>query len=211
MSTKIYDAYKLTGKYDIVSLNTALSDLRQQVTHHCENLIANIVVRQFLSMYYMNLLHGTNIPTDTDTVTTTVLEKIAQQDMKSAWAYLYCKITAEIADLSNTTTRPFGYNFYNNLLLFPLKDKILAMYFGNTDIRRFIENHEMFEDYHYQNQMTFQIKNGTNENQIGMTLSDQITFRQITDGRYSCLIQKISCRFLIQIVSKQSCFQQMKT
>lgn len=26
------------------------------------------------------------------------------------------------------------------------------MYFGNTDIRRFIENHEMFEDYHYQNQ-----------------------------------------------------------
>ena len=92
MSTKIYDAYKLSGKYDIVSLNTALSDLRQQVTKQCENLIANIVVRQFLSMYYMTLLHGTNTPADTDTVTTTTLEKIAQQDMKSAWAYLYCKI-----------------------------------------------------------------------------------------------------------------------
>ena len=48
MSTKIYDAYKLSGKYDIVSLNTALSDLRQQVTKQCENLIANIVVRQFI-------------------------------------------------------------------------------------------------------------------------------------------------------------------
>lgn len=151
MSTKIYDAYKLSGKYDIVSLNTALSDLRQQVTKQCENIIANIVVRQFLSMYYMTLLHGKNTPADTDTVTTNVLEKIARQDMKSAWAYLYCKITSEISDLSNTT-RPFSYNFYNNLLLFPLKDKILAMYFGNTDIRKFIENHEIFEDYHYQNQ-----------------------------------------------------------
>ena len=151
MSTKIYDAYKLKGDYDLMSLNKALSDLRQQVTQHCENLIANIVVRQFLSMYYMTLLHGTNTPADTDTITTTVLENIARQDMKSAWAYLYCEITDKIADLSNTT-RPFGYNFYNNLLLFPLKDKILAMYFGNTDIRRFIENHEMFEDYHYQNQ-----------------------------------------------------------
>ena len=88
MSTKIYDAYKLSGKYDIVSLNTALSDLRQQVTKQCENIIANIVVRQFLSMYYMTLLHGKNTPADTDTVTTNVLEKIAQQDMKSAWAYL---------------------------------------------------------------------------------------------------------------------------
>lgn len=75
MSTKIYDAYKLSSKYDIVSLNTALSDLRQQVTKQCENLIANIVVRQFLSMYYMTLLHGTNTPADTDTVTTTTLEK----------------------------------------------------------------------------------------------------------------------------------------
>lgn len=151
MSTKIYDAYKLKGDYDLMSLNKALSDLRKQVTGQCEDLIANIVVRKFLKLYYMSLFHGTDHSTDTDKTTTAVLEKILQHDMKLAWAYLYCEIASEIADASNTT-RPSGYNFYNNLLLFPLKDKILAMYFGNTDIRRFIENHEMFEDYHYQNQ-----------------------------------------------------------
>lgn len=151
MSTKIYDAYKLTGDYDLMSLNKALSDLRKLVTGQCEDLIANIVVRKFLKLYYMTLLHETNIHIDADTITTTVLDRIAQHDMKSAWGYLYCKITSEIADTSNTT-RPSCYNFHNNLLLFPLKDKILAMYFGNTDIRRFIENHKMFEDYHYQNQ-----------------------------------------------------------
>ena len=151
MSTKIYDAYKLKGDYDLMSLNQALSDLRKQDTEQCENLIANIDVRKFLKLYYMSLLHGTDHSTNTDKTTTAVLEKILQHDMKLAWAYLYCEIASEIADASNTT-RPSGYNFHNNLLLFPLKDKILAMYFGNTDIRRFIENHEMFEDYHYQNQ-----------------------------------------------------------
>lgn len=153
MSTKIYDAYKLKDDYDLMSLNKALSDLRKQVTGQCEDLITNLVVRKFLKLYYITLLYEKNYSThaDIDTVTTTVLDRIAQQDMKSAWGYLYCKITSEIADTSNTS-RPSGYNFYNNLLLFPLKDKILAMYFGNTDIRRFIENHDMFEDYHYQNQ-----------------------------------------------------------
>lgn len=151
MSTKIYDAYKLKDDYDLMSLNKALSDLRKQVTGQCEDLIANIVVRKFLKLYYMSLLHGINHSTDTDKPTTAVLEKILQHDMKLAWAYLYCEIASEIADNSNTT-RPSGYNFYNNLLLFPIKDKILAMYFGNVDIRRFIENHDMFEDYHYQTQ-----------------------------------------------------------
>lgn len=151
MSTKIYDAYKLTGDYDLMSLNKALSDLRKQVTGQCEDLIANIVVRKFLKLYYMSLLHGTDHSTDTDKTTTAVLEKILQHDMKLAWTYLYCEIASEIADTS-TTTRPSGYNFHNNLLLFPIKDKILAMYFGNVDIRSFIENHDMFEDYHYQTQ-----------------------------------------------------------
>lgn len=50
MSTKIYDAYKLTNNYDLVSLNTALSDLRKQVTKQCEDLITNIVVRKFLKL-----------------------------------------------------------------------------------------------------------------------------------------------------------------
>ena len=151
MSTKIYDAYKLTNNYDLVSLNTALSDLRKQVTKQCEDLITNIVVRKFLKLQYMTLLHGTKCSINTDKTTTSILEKMLQHDMKAAWGYLYCKTTSDIADVS-ITTRPSGYNFYNNLLLFPMQDKILAMYFGNADIRRFIENHEMFEDYHYQNQ-----------------------------------------------------------
>lgn len=101
MSTKIYDAYKLKGDYDLMSLNKALSDLRKQVTGQCEDLIANIVVRKFLKLYYMSLLHGTDNFTNTDKTTTAVLEKILQHDMKLAWAYLYCEIASEIADNSN--------------------------------------------------------------------------------------------------------------
>ena len=103
MSTKIYDAYKLTNNYDLISLNAALSDLRKHVTKQCEDLIANIVVHKFLKLYYMTLLYGPNYAanTDTDTVTATVLDKIAQHDMKAAWGYHYqnqCDKPDDISD-----------------------------------------------------------------------------------------------------------------
>lgn len=152
MSTKIYDAFELTDRYDFVSLNKALINLRNEVSEICKAAITDMVVYKFLYNYYTTLLHSERCLAGRDEDDKTILNSMLEGSLKTAWGTLYCNILYKIADNSRQSYPCSGYNFYCKLLLFPLEDKILAMYFGTPEIRRFIENHPMFRDYHYQNQ-----------------------------------------------------------
>lgn len=152
MSTKIYDAFELTGKYDLVSLDKALINLRNEVSEICKAAITDMVVYKFLYDYYTTLLHSNECLTNRDEDDKTILNSMLEGNLKTAWGELYCDILYKVADCSRQPYPFSGYNFYCNLLLFPLEDKILAMYFGTPKVRRFIENHPMFHDYHYQDQ-----------------------------------------------------------
>lgn len=152
MSTKIYDAFELTDRYDLVSLNKALINLRNEVSEICKAAITDMVVYKFLYDYYTTLLHSERCLAGRNEDDKTILNSMLEGSLKKAWGTLYCNVLYKIADNSRQSYPCSGYNFYCKLLLFPLEDKILAMYFGMPEIRRFIENHPMFRDYHYQNQ-----------------------------------------------------------
>ena len=152
MSTKIYNAYKIDGEYSLVQLNNMLEDVRTQFRKYCELVIANVAVKEFLYSYYIVQLHGKDclaLAFEHDTLTTrNILNSILNGDLKTAWLNIYYKFIAEI----NQNSSPNSHlNFRYNLQIFPLENKILAMYFGPPDLQVLIENNPLFHEYSYDN------------------------------------------------------------
>ena len=150
MSTKIYNAYEIEGEYSLMRLNNMLEDIRTQFTKYCELTVANVAVKEFLYSYYIVQLHGKDCLTltfENDTlVTQNVLNSILNGDLKTAWLNIYYKFIAEI----NQNSSPNSHlNFHCNLQIFPLENKILAMYFGAPDLQVFIEKNPLFHEYSY--------------------------------------------------------------
>ena len=52
MSTKIYNAYKLEGDYNLTSLNEFCNNLRKEVTKISEQMILDWIVNK--TLYYYN-------------------------------------------------------------------------------------------------------------------------------------------------------------
>ena len=58
MSTKIYDAYRLIGEYDLYSLNSIFDKLKKGVSEICNQIILDYAVKQTLYFYNFKQLHG---------------------------------------------------------------------------------------------------------------------------------------------------------
>ena len=58
MSTKIYNAYKLEGDYNLTSLNEFCNNLRKEVTKISEQMILDWIVNKTLYYYNFKKLHG---------------------------------------------------------------------------------------------------------------------------------------------------------
>lgn len=114
MSTKIYNAFELTDKYDLVSLDKALINLRNEVSEICKAAITDMVVYKFLYDYYTTLLHSERCLTGRDEDDKTILNSMLEGNLKTAWGTLYCNILYKIADNSRQSYPCSGYNFTVN-------------------------------------------------------------------------------------------------
>lgn len=155
MSTKIYDAYVLKDTYNLSTLNDFLIKLRKEVTTLCEQKIFDQIIRKTLYYYNFKQLHG-------DSVVESMIEQTDNDDnraqcdiwkyvLKNQWNSVY--ITTYFRQLDSIADKKkFIYHFRATLQLIPLNDKILVMFFGDPEIRDYIESTDYFVDYHYQDQ-----------------------------------------------------------
>lgn len=61
MSTKIYNAYRLKGDYDLISLNEFCDDLRKEVTKISEQMALDWAANKTLYYYNFKKLHGSQV------------------------------------------------------------------------------------------------------------------------------------------------------
>lgn len=153
MSTKIYNVYKLKENYDLISLNELCNDLRKKVTKLSEQMILDWVANKTLYYYNFKNLHGSQIVQDMveKTKDSKEMHEIWKLVDADRWLSLYINIYLNIADTA------FGRDLYNQkkreiMQIIPLRDKILAMFFGSMEIQSYLENTGDFDDYHYQDQ-----------------------------------------------------------
>lgn len=149
MSMKIYNAYRLKGDYDLISLNEFCDNLRKEVTKISEQMALDWVANKTLYYYNFKKLHGSQVVQDM------IKETKNSKEMHETW---------KLADVDrwdslywNISDMAFGRNLQNQrkreiIQIFPLQDKILVMFFGSKDIQNYLENTGHFDDYHYQNQ-----------------------------------------------------------
>lgn len=155
MSTKIYDAYALKDEYNLFTLNDFLVKLRKDVTELCEQKIFDRIVRKTLYYYNFKQLHGNSVvksmirQTDNDDQRnqSEIWKHILANEWNSVYINTYFRQLESITD-----TRKFICNFRAKLQLIPINDKILVMFFGDHEIRNYLESTNYFVDYHYQNQ-----------------------------------------------------------
>lgn len=154
MSTKIYDAYKFNENYNLFELNKIMDQLREEVTEQCNKDIATKVINKTLHFYNFKQYHGDNlvkemIEQEKDSIMHQVWKDVLENQWKSVYTSLYIDFTDKIGE--NDRFR-LDYNYKCLLQIIPLKNKILALYFGNPNIREYIEETDFFSDYHYQDQ-----------------------------------------------------------
>ena len=152
MSTKIYDAYRLIGEYDLYSLNSIFDKLKKGVSEICNQIILDYAVKQTLYFYNFKQLHGEKgikkmiDKTSEKKNMCCIWKNVAEDNWQSVYVYVYLDI------LDNIKESPNIYGMNVKMQMIPIKDKILVMYFGNNTARDYLEETSYFEEYHYQNQ-----------------------------------------------------------
>lgn len=164
MSTKIYNAYRLKGDYDLISLNEFCDDLRKEVTKISEQMALDWAANKTLYYYNFKKLHGSQV------VQNMIKETKNSKEMHEIW---------KLVDVDkwdclywNISDMAFGRNLQNQrkretIQIFPLQDKILVMF---LEVRIFktiwkIQDISMtiITKINVRNQMRFLRKNGIDD------------------------------------------------
>ena len=128
MSMKIYNAYRLKGDYDLISLNEFCDNLRKEVTKISEQMALDWVANKTLYYYNFKKLHGSQVVQDM------IKETKNSKEMHETWKLVdvdrWDSLYWNISDMA------FGRNLQNQrkreiIQIFPLQDKILVMFFGS--------------------------------------------------------------------------------
>ena len=157
MSTKIYNAYKFNENYNLYELNKIMDQLREEVTEQCNRDIITRMISKTLRFYNFKQYHGDALvkemieKTKTENNKEKTIHKIWKYVLANKWDMVYIELCFDYKDKIFSPHEDI--NDYKCLLqILPTKDKILAMYFGNKDIQKYIKKRtDLFSDYHYQN------------------------------------------------------------
>ena len=145
MSTKIYDAYEFTGENkDLASVMEIMQTVKKETEENAKKEIMDDMacnIQRRLDLYHF---HGEKLLDPAVTTDENLLKEynlIANGHEKLLTHYCY-------NDIKENNFPSFSYA---KVALFPLKDRILAMTFGNHSMigKTF---YKYFKDYHYQNQ-----------------------------------------------------------
>lgn len=158
MSTKIYDAYVLNENYSMHKLSLIMDELREEIEKACNQNIFDMVIEKSLYYHYFGQLHGEAVllemmeNTKDDKRQQAIWKAVYDKTWLQLFRKVLFKIIDRIVDARIKNVYDPDYDFRCQLQLFPMENKILAMYFGNKDIRDLIAGSKYFIDYHYQNQ-----------------------------------------------------------
>lgn len=164
MSTKIYNAYKLNKKLTLNELMNLIDIWRTNINEIAEKEFARETLR--LLTYYLDMVtfHGPNwIIKKTESLKnkdkyTRQLEQMYNELSKYGTDEFHvCSLLMYMTDLVRTANEQTESIYASNLLkseicIYPIKNKILFMYFGNSNYQQYIEQQDNVLDYHYQNQ-----------------------------------------------------------
>lgn len=157
MSTKIYDAYKFTHNYSMYELSQIFDGLRTEIKDICDRDILQTVITKTLYFYNFKQVNGNDCVAEmvakTDNRYMHGVWKAVQEDQ---WQMVYIDVYTYIIDeISKRAKSQFGgyYDYHCTLQIIPMETKTLAMFFGNSTLRDYLESRPDFlTDYHYQNQ-----------------------------------------------------------
>lgn len=158
MSLRIYDAYVLNENYSMHKLSLIMDELRKEIEKICSQNIFDMAIEKSLYYHYFGQLHGEAVllemieNTKDDKRQQSIWEAVCDKDWTQLFIMVLLKIKDRIVDVQIKNKYDPDYDFKCQLQLFPMDNKILAMYFGNKDIRDLIAGSEYFIDYHYQNE-----------------------------------------------------------
>ena len=157
MSTKIYDAYKLDKIYSMFEFDALMGKLRKDFRAKCIKDIEKKVLFQFLYFYHIKELHGKeyvkNKIKETENKKGSFICDIWEYLLLEKWNTLHWMVTLNFTKHAEDESFTHDvYDFSHCLYVFPLKDKLLAMYFGRSENEFLISKNKYFSDYHYQNQ-----------------------------------------------------------
>lgn len=159
MSTKIYDAYKFDKMYSVTELSEMFNTTRELVKEKTIEMIESQIVYLFNFYYNFRLLHKDSdiqkrILTNRDLTNIDRLKRELWRDVLfKNWRVLFLDLQLYIDAKSNEIdNRSIFYNLDCNLQIIPVKNKILTMAFGNSDLIQVAVDSLPLIDYHYQNQ-----------------------------------------------------------
>ena len=169
MSIKIYNAYVCDENYSMHSIVQKMQDVRREIRQAAETKRAEYLAKEYV--YYMDYLaifgHGAaqqmyeKLESNKEEK-----RKLSDYAIRSLW-----KCLAENNDKNHIVDRiatyfenrayedsasrlridsDFDYNC--SVVIIPLEDKQLLMYFGNPELQEVVRNQPWLSDYHYQNQ-----------------------------------------------------------
>lgn len=170
MSTKIYNAYIFDKNYSFYEIRTMLDAVRNDVAKLVHEAKSRYITQEFVHMHdFLNYFGLEKAQTQYDNFAVSADKSKRRSDkiMENAWRMIcanhaYTK-TLQVylgeyfnekayEDSKSNFAIDFEFDYNCEVVLFPLKDKTLLMYFGNSDLRKVVDNLPYLSDYHYQNQ-----------------------------------------------------------
>ncbi len=157
MSTKIYDAYVFDKNYSVAELNKMFVPIKGKIKEYIKELYEKYVVKNFV--FYLDYLQVVG----KDEVES-IWEKIEPYDYlkehhKTIFGWLleekYLNMCMEIYFMFIDKCKDKSLiwrNYDSSIQIIPYEDKLLAMYFGNSEFIKFINECKFLTDFHYQDQ-----------------------------------------------------------
>lgn len=165
MSTKIYDAYKFDKKYSFDEVLNIIETWRKDITGIAERNFAKLCFEYFANYYDLATIKGTDFilckkyndeSTQENKLYNYMYDTISKlnTDQFSVNRFMIA-ITELLRFEINRTDDPYNYmqrQFSSRIQLYSVANKILFLYFGDNEYCNYIENQNIVQDYHYQNQ-----------------------------------------------------------
>ncbi len=165
MSTKIYDAYKFNKKYSLDELFNIIDTWRKDITNIAEINFAKLCFEYFTNYYDLTTIKGPDFILCKKYNDDSIQEKRLYNYMYDTFSKLntdefsvnncMIAITEILRFEINRTDDPFNYMqrmFSSKIYLYNVANKIIFLYFGDNEYCNYIENQDIIQDYHYQDQ-----------------------------------------------------------
>lgn len=154
-----YDGYILDKNYSFMELNEIMKKFRKIAVNYCEKAILEQTVYQFLYFYHFREIHSDVRIKELIEKAKDIndpLKKLWEYTLEEDWSGLYFQTHLYLAHEIDEFNRfpdimNAEFDYRCELVFFPTKAGILAMYFGNDKVRYMLESTKYLKKFFYQN------------------------------------------------------------